>query len=912
MTHDPTGTSQGGLTSPLGRQWAESWSTSLTSDSELADLARLAGLVCQADRALVLVRVGGKLAPRASIGFVTEAELDETIVFAERVAEVGVCLTEARPARVGVADEAPPVLLYAAGVPVHGAEGASLGALCVFDVPAPSFTDEVRHGLESLGRHCATLLELRRSLRHERETDERIGLIFKSATDYAIMSLDADGLVTSWNAGATLIFGWADNEIIGQPVSTLFIPSDRELGLPARDLALALEQGRAIDERYYERKNGSKFWGTGETMPLRASDGIIRGYLKILRDRTTQKRIKEALEYQTGVLQAITDHLGEALFQVDVDHRVTFMNPAAETMFGWSRYKLLGVNLHDRLHHHPEDGPSYNDECPYVIALKSRAALPHRPDVFVHRDGRLIDVVISFTPIVTNGVVTGAVMTLTDITEQKKTEEALRRTQERYRLVVSASEIMGSWDWDLRAGIIVADAIFAAQCGLDPHAAETGVPAVLVVEKIHADDRDRVLQAIDKSIHARKPFAIEFRFARPDGSVTWISAHARAHYDGQGKPIRYPGISVDITDRKREEERRAALLELEDRLRNEGETAAIVALAGAIVCRLLDVKRVGFCSFDVNADFGTIEHDYTTGGLNTIAGIYRMDDYGIHADDLRNGRIVVLDDVLGGATLGAKTKRWRTAGIAAAVDVPIIAEDRLSAVFFVHDDSPRHWAEDDIAVIRSVADRTWAALERARSAERQKILTRELHHRIKNTMTIIQAIAIQTMRKAPTKEVALAAFEARLMALSAAQDVLTRSSWSSATMSEVAEGALIPHRPQQGDRITLAGPTTKLSPQSALSFALAFHELATNATKYGALSNEEGTISIRWAVKQREGRAMFICVWQEKDGPPVVPPTQVGFGSRLIRAGFARSFKVDIDYAPQGLRTSFEAPLAAL
>jgi two-component sensor histidine kinase len=168
------------------------------------------------------------------------------------------------------------------------------------------------------------------------------------------------------------------------------------------------------------------------------------------------------------------------------------------------------------------------------------------------------------------------------------------------------------------------------------------------------------------------------------------------------------------------------------------------------------------------------------------------------------------------------------------------------------------------------------------------------------------------MRKAATKEEALSAFEARLMALSAAQDVLTRSSWSAATMAQIVHGALMPHRPAQSDRVKTGGPTTNLAPQTALSFVLAFHELATNATKYGALSNDSGTVSIRWAVKEREGQAVFSCVWQEKGGPQVETPTRKGFGTRLIKAGFARAFKVEIDYAPEGLRAIFEASVAAL
>lgn len=886
--------------------------------ADFDDIARLAALVCKVPLASISVIDADRLWHKAEFGFGVKRRIELRHSFSRFIIEREdlVVINDAREDpefRLSPYVSGEPFFRFCAGVPLLVDDKFTIGTLCVFDRIPGDLTDEAALALKALARQCVSHLELRRSLRIEREADERLDMIFESATDYAIMSLDQDGLFTSWNTGARLIFGWSEAEALGQDISLLFTPPDANAGVPKRDLDRAMQHGREIHERYYRRKDHSQFWGTGETMPLLTAAGATRGYLTILRDRTTQKRIKEALEYQTGILQAITDHLGDALFQVDVDHRIVFVNPAAEDMFGWSRYELLGVNLHDRLHYHRSDGkPHPPDDCSYVTALKSRASLPHRPDVFVHRDGRLLDVIVSFTPIVTEGTVTGAVMTLTDVTEKNKIEEALRRTQERYQLAVTASDIIGSWDWDLRARTVVADATFAAQYGVDAKAAEQGAPIEAFTAAIHPEDRERVFAAIDTSIRTRSPFTGEYRLLRPDGSVRWVSAHARCQYDGVGRPFRYPGLSIDITDRKREEERRAALLDLEDRLRNEESTAEITGLAATILGRLLGAYRAGFCGLDATGTYGTVERDYVRDGAVSVVGTYKTDDYGSYGAAIRAGELITIENIARDERMRSERARWKSLGVAAVVISPLMAEGRLAAVFFVHNDRPREWPPEDIALIRTVSDRTWAAVSRAQSAARQRILTGELQHRIKNTMAMVQAIASQTMRKSPTKEAALAAFEKRLLALSAAQDVLTRSSWSAASMAQIVEGALAPHQPIDGRRMKAHGPDTNLSPQTALSFALAFHELATNATKYGALSTDKGSVVVEWAIEEVEGQAFFSCIWREQGGPRVVAPTEKGFGTRLLKAGFARIFKVDLDYAPAGFRCSFVAPLSAL
>jgi PAS domain S-box-containing protein len=200
-----------------------------------------------------------------------------------------------------------------------------------------------------------------------------------------------------------------------------------------------------------------------------------------------------------------------------------------------------------------------------------------------------------------------------------------------------------------------------------------------------------------------------------------------------------------------------------------------------------------------------------------------------------------------------------------------------------------------------------------RAETQQQMLTRELEHRMKNTMAMVGAIASQTFRTAATKEEARTIFDARLAALNQAHDILTQSSWTSAPMSTVVEGALAAHRSGEG-RIHAHGSEVMLTAKQALSLALALHELATNAVKYGALSVPDGTIAIAWDCINGSDGPVLRFAWRETGGPEVSPPTRRGFGSRLIEGTLSADFgsSVKIDYAPKGLICSFETRLGDL
>ena len=184
--------------------------------------------------------------------------------------------------------------------------------------------------------------------------------------------------------------------------------------------------------------------------------------------------------------------------------------------------------------------------------------------------------------------------------------------------------------------------------------------------------------------------------------------------------------------------------------------------------------------------------------------------------------------------------------------------------------------------------------DRKRAEEQRDLLVKELEHRVKNTLSIVQSIAAQTFRSSGVDPAVQRAFEARLITLSNVHGVLTQSNWDSAELHDVVSSALRPHDALDRARFTVAGPALRLGPKSAVALSMAVHELCTNAIKYGALSSEAGHVDITWS--DADGRLRW--QWRERGGPPVTQPTRTGFGSRMIERALAMqlSGKVTIDY----------------
>lgn len=197
--------------------------------------------------------------------------------------------------------------------------------------------------------------------------------------------------------------------------------------------------------------------------------------------------------------------------------------------------------------------------------------------------------------------------------------------------------------------------------------------------------------------------------------------------------------------------------------------------------------------------------------------------------------------------------------------------------------------------------------ERQRHEEELKLLNRELAHRMKNTLAMVQSIISQSLRGATSIPEAAATIGARIQTLAKAQDVLTGMSVTAAEISAIAKTAVAPHVDGE-DRIAIDGPQVYLSAQQALGLSLAIHELATNATKYGALSRPEGRVTIQWDKQADNG---FTFDWQESGGPLVTEPTRRGFGSRLTERVVSDLFQgqAGIRFEPTGVAFSLVGKL---
>jgi two-component sensor histidine kinase len=192
----------------------------------------------------------------------------------------------------------------------------------------------------------------------------------------------------------------------------------------------------------------------------------------------------------------------------------------------------------------------------------------------------------------------------------------------------------------------------------------------------------------------------------------------------------------------------------------------------------------------------------------------------------------------------------------------------------------------------------------------QKLILEELHHRIKNTLATVSAIASQSLRNAPSTQHARQAIEGRLLALGRAHDLLLQARWSSADLRKIVRGAVEPFDNPDQAKFSIEGPDVLIASGAVIAISMTLNELCTNTTKFGALSIPAGRVAISWVVNEAM-RLQFI--WKETGGPTVHAPTRQSFGTRLIET-LGRQLKgnVKLIYEPSGFVYALDVPLAAL
>ena len=405
------------------------------------DVARLASEICGAPTALVSLVTADRQWFKARVGFAPEETPLDQSVCAHALAGAELLVIPDLRADPRTRDNSlvtrVPFLRFYAGAPLRTPEGIALGTLCVLDIaPRPAgLTPNQASALQALARQVMSLIELREAVRardaslHSKDlvqkqlqaSEGRYRAVFESAVDYAIVVTDLRGRVTNWNEGATRILGWTLREMIGQSIELFFTPEDRANDMAAMEMRAALTVGRGIDERWHQRKDGSVFWANGEMMALRDEAGTAIGFVKILRDRTEQKRSALALQTSEANLRTILDTVPLGiLFAEAPSGRIVGGNARAETIFGRS---LVGADgTRKRFAFHADGRPVAASEYPLarVLAGAADATLEAR---YQRPDGTMVWVDIVGAPVrAADGAVKGVVVAISDIDARKRAE----------------------------------------------------------------------------------------------------------------------------------------------------------------------------------------------------------------------------------------------------------------------------------------------------------------------------------------------------------------------------------------------------------------------------------------------------------------------------------------------------------
>ena len=471
-----------------------------------------------------------------------------------------------------------PHLRFYAGAPLVSSDGHALGSLCAIDVapraggldPAQveALTLLAEQVVELIGNHDAIesrtrAMALDQAERRALEDEERYHAIIDSAIDNAIIAMDADGIVTSWSAGAERIFGWSAADMCGSPADRFFTPEDCAAGIPDREFTLARRDGRASDERWHLRKDGSRFFAHGAMTPLKGADRP--GFVKAVRDITAEHETKAALVDARRSAEMMTAAARLGTFDYDLVHDTLTWDDGCRALFGlppgapvtYQEAFLRGVHADDR-----EDS-----DAAVVAALDpagdGRFETEYR--TIGIEDGVLRYVAARGQTLFEDGRAVRLLGTVQDVTEARIAEARLRETEQRLRFANRATND-AIWDWDLVRDEVTWNEAVTTAYGHAPGDIEpTGA---WWIDHIHPEDRVRIDASIHAVIdHGGTDWTDDYCFRRADGGYADVRDRGYVIRDAAGRPTRMIGAMLDQTERMEMERRlRSAAADLSQRV----------------------------------------------------------------------------------------------------------------------------------------------------------------------------------------------------------------------------------------------------------------------------------------------------------------------------------------------------------
>lgn len=380
------------------------------------------------------------------------------------------------------------------------------------------------------------------------ESEDRFRSLVESATD-AIIVANGRGMIISWNRSASRLFGYTNEEAIGQPLTILMPERYREAH--ERGLARMASTGKgrvmgSVVELDGLKKDGTEFPVELSLATWKNTESTY--YSGIIRDISERKKAEQALARLERQHSLILTRAGEGIYGLDRDGRTTFVNPAAARLLGYEPEELTGRSMHEVLHHSKPDGRPYPaEQCPIYAALRDGVVYRVSSDVFWRKDQTNFPVEYVSTPIVEQGLVTGAVVVFRDITERREAERLLRESREQFRqLAEHIREVFWMTDPAKERMLYVSpgyEEIWGRSCESLYASPQSWLNA------IHPEDRPRVVEAATHK-QVGGTYDEEYRIVRPDGTIRWICDRAFPIRNASGIVYRIVGFAEDITDHK--------------------------------------------------------------------------------------------------------------------------------------------------------------------------------------------------------------------------------------------------------------------------------------------------------------------------------------------------------------------------
>ncbi len=371
----------------------------------------------------------------------------------------------------------------------------------------------------------------------------------------AVVATDVEGIITRWNTQAEALFGWSPDEAVGRHLAGLLFPDDAE----SAPFAERLRTGGSWEGDWQARKNdGSSVLVHVAASPLHDENsgplGVVTAWFDIgdrnRVERELENRVAELRESERN-LRLITENSPIAILAYDLDEKLLYVNQAVEELTGFSPEEIRERRYLDLIH--PEDRKHAEERWRWLLA---GGRIDDEEVRLITKGGAVRWSLSSWAPLLDeSGRRIGIQGRESDVTQRKRTELALQESELRLRIALSAGG-MGTWDWEIGTGGVGWSAELEKIHGLEP--GTFGGTFEHSIRYIHPEDRDGVLESMQKAVTEGADHVLDYRIVRPDGVVRWISARGQAFHDQTGRAVRMAGVASDVTERK-ETERRLAV-----------------------------------------------------------------------------------------------------------------------------------------------------------------------------------------------------------------------------------------------------------------------------------------------------------------------------------------------------------------